>query len=54
MHPYEYDALPLDDAKTEFSAKSGKSLEPGSKVAEESYVIEACLLYTSPRPRDRG
>ena len=48
MHPYEYDALPLDDAKTEFSAKSGKSLEPGSKVVEENYVIEAMRTVYDP------
>ena len=48
MHPYEYDPLPLDDAKTEFSAKSGKSLEPGSKVAEENYVIEAMRTVYDP------
>ena len=48
MHPYEYDAPPLDDAKTEFSAKSGKSLEPGSKVAEENYVIEAMRTVYDP------
>ena len=48
MHPYEYDAPPLDDAMTEFSAKSGKSLEPGSKVAEENYVIEAMRTVYDP------
>ena len=48
MHPYGYDALPLDDAETEFSAKSGKSLEPGSKVVEENYVIEAMRTVYDP------
>ena len=48
MHPYEYDAPPLDDTKTEFSAKSGKSLEPGSKVAEENYIIEAMRTVYDP------
>ena len=48
MHPYEYEAPPLDDAMTEFSAKSGKSLEPGSKVAEENYVIEAMRTVYDP------
>ncbi len=48
MHPYNFDVPLPDDATTEFSAKSGNSLEPGSKIAGNSEIVEAMRTVYDP------
>ena len=48
MDSHGYDAPLPDHEQTEFSAKSGAPLEPGTKVADEPAVIEAIRTVYDP------